>query len=229
MVCKSCGEKKIDSAKDFTKAVITIENPDKVVLFHKVKIPASLGDDETLPPKPGAYCNTLVEYEANGHLYLYSSDGIPTFLYIEVAEVQDEVTALSARVDTKATLSDLSPVATSGSYNDLTDKPEIPTAVQSDWTEADTSAVDYIKNKPTLAAVATSGDYADLTGTPTIPTVNNATLTIQDNGTTVGTFTANSATDVTVDIASPVITMTTVDPGEGASLDENHFIAVYEA
>ena len=42
--------------------------------------------------------------------------------------------------------------------------------VQSDWTQNDNQAPDYIKNKPTLAAVATSGDYDDLINTPTIPT-----------------------------------------------------------
>jgi hypothetical protein len=46
----------------------------------------------------------------------------------------------------------LSAVATSGSYNDLTNKPEIPVL-------------------PTLADVATSGDYEDLENTPTIPNV----------------------------------------------------------
>ena len=51
-----------------------------------------------------------------------------------------------------------------------------------------------------LASVATSGLYSDLTGTPTIPTVNNGTLTIQQNGTTVGTFTANQSTNETVNL-----------------------------
>lgn len=51
-----------------------------------------------------------------------------------------------------------------------------------------------------LAIVATSGQYSDLTGTPSIPTVNNATLTIQKEGTAVGTFTANASTNVTVNI-----------------------------
>lgn len=39
----------------------------------------------------------------------------------------------------------------SGSYNDLSDKPTIPPAqVQSDWNQTNTSAKDYIKNKPTI-------------------------------------------------------------------------------
>lgn len=37
----------------------------------------------------------------------------------------------------------------------------------------------------------------------TIPTVNNATLTIQKNGATVNTFTANASSDVTVNITVP--------------------------
>jgi len=72
----------------------------------------------------------------------------------------------------------LSTVATSGSYNDLTNKPNIPAEqIQSDWNQNNTSAKDFIKNKPeipvlpTLADVATSGDYKDLENTPIIPDV----------------------------------------------------------
>ena len=59
---------------------------------------------------------------------------------------------------------------------------------------------DDVTNKPSFATVATSGSYNDLSNKPTIPTVNDATLTIQKNGTTVNTFTANSSSDKTVDI-----------------------------
>ena len=62
----------------------------------------------------------------------------------------------------------LATVATSGSYNDLSDKPTIPAAqVNSDWDAA--SGVAQILNKPSLATVATSGDYDDLSNKPTIP------------------------------------------------------------
>ena len=64
----------------------------------------------------------------------------------------------------------LASVATSGSYDDLSNKPTIPAAqVQSDWSQSDNTQVDYIKNKPSLASVATSGDYDDLSNKPTIP------------------------------------------------------------
>jgi hypothetical protein len=54
-----------------------------------------------------------------------------------------------------------------------------------------------------LATVATSGDYDDLSNKPTIPTVNNAALTIQKNGTSVATFTANASSNVTANISVP--------------------------
>ena len=44
---------------------------------------------------------------------------------------------------------ELADVATSGSYNDLEDKPEIPAAqVQTDWNQADDTQPDFLKNKP---------------------------------------------------------------------------------
>ena len=81
----------------------------------------------------------------------------------------------------------LATVATTGSYNDLTNKPTIPAAqVNSDWDAV--SGVAQILNKPT------------------IPTVNDATLTIQKNGTDVQTFTANASSNVTANITVPTDT-----------------------
>ncbi len=62
----------------------------------------------------------------------------------------------------------LATVATSGDYNDLSNRPTIPAAqVNADWDAV--SGVSQILNKPTLATVATSGDYDDLQNKPTIP------------------------------------------------------------
>ena len=114
--------------------------------------------------------------------------------------------------------SSLSTVATSGSYNDLSNKPTIPAAqVNSDWNAV--SGVAQILNKPTLgtmaaesasdytptsglATVATTGAYSDLSGTPTIPTVNDATLTITQGGVSKGTFTANASSNTTIALDS---------------------------
>lgn len=107
------------------------------------------------------------------------------------------------------------------------------TQVQADWAQSDNTKVDYIKNKPTIPAAQVNADWnaasgvAQILNKPTIPTVNDATLTIQQNGTNVATFTANSATNATANITAPVITMTDTDPGEGQPLSANNFIAVY--
>lgn len=93
--------------------------------------------------------------------------------------------------------------------------------VQSDWNA--TSGDAFIKNKPT------------------IPTVNNGTLTIQKNGTTVNTFTANSASNVTANITVPTktseltndsgfITGITIDSAlDGTSINPVQNQAVYHA
>lgn len=96
-------------------------------------------------------------------------------------------------------------VAFTGDYDDLTNKPDLSIYAQSDDLAAVATSGDYddLINKPALATVATSGSYTDLTNKPTIPTVNNATLTIQKNGTTVNTFTANASSDVTCNITVP--------------------------
>lgn len=71
---------------------------------------------------------------------------------------------------------------------------------------ADAVEWDNVLNKPNFSTVATSGSYNDLSNKPTIPTVNNATLTIQKNGTTINTFTANASSNVTANITVPTKT-----------------------
>lgn len=80
------------------------------------------------------------------------------------------------KINNKALSSDIT--LTAADVNALPSSTVIPAAqIQSDWNQSNTSAKDYIKNKPeipvlpTLADVATSGDYEDLTNTPTIPDV----------------------------------------------------------
>ena len=80
------------------------------------------------------------------------------------------------KINNKALSSDIT--LTAADVDALPSSTVIPAAqIQSDWNQSNTSAKDYIKNKPeipvlpTLADVATSGDYEDLTNTPTIPDV----------------------------------------------------------
>lgn len=100
MTCNACGEKPKDTAKDFTKAVIEINNPETLVLLRKVVIPVSMGTEEDVPAAIGKYHNVILHYEANKHTYLYSSDGIPTLLEMEVPqEVWDSIDELQEEID----------------------------------------------------------------------------------------------------------------------------------
>lgn len=74
---------------------------------------------------------------------------------------------------------------------------QIPSGIvsqQSDWNQTDSTAGDYIKNKPT------------------IPSVGNAKIEIQKNGTKVGSFTTNqSGSKVTMNITVPTGTAANKD------------------
>lgn len=76
----------------------------------------------------------------------------------------------------KANTSSLATVATSGSYNDLTNKPTIPD-VSNYYTKSETYNQTEVNNllstkadTSSLSTVATTGDYDDLLNKPTIPT-----------------------------------------------------------
>lgn len=77
---------------------------------------------------------------------------------------------------------------------------KIPSDLQ--WADL-ASRIKAKADSSSLATVATSGSYNDLSNKPTIPTVNNATITIQKNGTKVDDFTANQATAKTINITVP--------------------------
>lgn len=261
MSCNECGEKPKKACGAFPKAVIEIDNPEKIVLLRKVMVPASMGDESTFPPTIGKYHNVLLEYEASGGIYLYSSDGIPTKLSSDVTELQAQLNALRvrigeeevARADADTALSDritslddsLATVAKTGSYNDLSDKPTIgdgtltikkngsnvgtftanattntdvnivvPTKTSDLANDGSDGASQYVESND-LATVATSGSYNDLTNKPNI---GNATLTIKRNDTNAGTFTANATTNKSINIAVPTKTSDlTNDGADGTS------------
>ena len=105
---------------------------------------------------------------------------------------------------------DLKTVAFTGSYNDLTNKPSIPSAqVNSDWTAS--SGVAEILNKPTLATVATSGSYNDLSNKPSI---SNNKITLTNQTFSVGDFTINQSSDKSIDIKA-------IRTNRGASMSTN--------
>lgn len=146
----------------------------------------------------GYQANVIETVKVNGTALTPSNKAVD--ITVPAAQVNSDWNAVSgvAQILNKPSLAT---VATSGSYNDLSNKPTIPAAqVNSDWNAS--TGVAQILNKPSLATVATSGSYADLSNKPTIPTVNNATLTITQGGTTKGTFTANASSNVTIALDS---------------------------
>lgn len=82
---------------------------------------------------------------------------------------------------------------------ELSDLPTKTSDLQNDGSDGTST---YVEAND-LATVATSGDYTDLINTPTIPTVNDSTITIQKNGTTVDSFTTNAASNKTINITVP--------------------------
>lgn len=104
--------------------------------------------------KDGMVQNVVI---SNGNLVIsFNTDAGKQDISIDLDDIFDASNYYtSAEVDTllgaKANTSSLATVATSGSYNDLTDKPSIPAAqVQANWNETDTTSMAYIQNKPTI-------------------------------------------------------------------------------
>lgn len=174
-----CGKPKCDGHCGVSPAVLQINNPGGCTLFHRVEVPASMGDSVTNPPKPGAYKNVLLYYKADGEAFLYSSDGIPT-----------KVTGI---------VSDYACLENKPQINGVTLEGDKSLEALGITDAIDDALEDYTPTSE-FAEVAFTGDYDDLTGTPTIPTVNNATLTITQNGTSAGTFTANAPSDTTINL-----------------------------
>jgi hypothetical protein len=82
-------------------------------------------------------------------------------------------------------------------YNNFTNKPTIPAAqVQSNWNQTNTSALDYIKNKPTIPTVPSNVvTGSGLTANSVI--VGNGNSTIKDSGISLSTK-GNASTNTAV-------------------------------
>lgn len=74
---------------------------------------------------------------------------------------------------------------------------------QADWSQTDTTAVDYIKNKPILAEVATTGSFNSLVDAPEIPEVYDTTINFKKNWLIVGTITLNQQNEANIDYTIP--------------------------
>ena len=127
MACSECGEKKKECpSKDFPRAVIEIDNPETIVLLRKVIIPATMGDDTSVVPAVGKYRNVILYYEANKHVYIYSSDGIPTFIDVEIPkELLDRIDNLETGLADEIKTREATDKALQQEIDDLKNSPDV--------------------------------------------------------------------------------------------------------
>lgn len=198
-------------------------------------------------PKTGEYCNTIIVDEDKGMQYIFDSDGIYSTYTSKQQEgapmgyVDAKSLAAIETAENFAVAKDAEVLQAAKDYTDqhsggdvtkqYVDNQDAATLqAAKDYTDTHSGqggvSQQYVDDQD-AATLSTAKGYTD-TKVAALPTVNDATLTIQQNGATVQTFTANSSTSKTANITVPVITVTDVDPGEGAALAVNNFIAVYD-
>ena len=124
--------------------------------------------DETKDTSLGSL-NFFIEVEPDPMAGGLTSESSIYDLRQQIEEITEEVigedyydkTEVDDLLDDKANTADLATVSTTGDYDDLINKPTIPAAqVQSDWSQADNTQVDYIKNKPDINAMIANALFA---------------------------------------------------------------------
>lgn len=138
MTCGCEKQKPKGGGKSFTKAVVEINNPSKITLLRKVVIPASLGDETTIPPAIGEYHNVVLYYEASKAVYLYSSDGIPTLITTDIREIEEAIEKLQEdlaqetedREDADSELADSIDEVASDLANEIIDREDADSSLQ---------------------------------------------------------------------------------------------------
>lgn len=175
----------------------------------KVVIAAALGDDsETSKVKPenGAYTNKIVEYEANGAIYFYSSDG----LYTKLGNKLPSSEAASVEyVDShdRAVLRDAKAFADAG---DVATLQLATTQAQVREAQVLQDAKGYADGKD-ATNLATAKSYTDTE-------VATALQTAKDYAGTKDAAVLQAAKDYTDSAASSVVTRQYVDNGDATML-----------
>ena len=187
------GKFRASFASTGTKTLIQVNRAEEAPLY--IEISADGGAHYAVHTPPVAYKDQVLEVNvAEGATVTVVSLSMPTYAaYIasdNEAYTKDEMDAMLAEkqdtlVDsgTGQNVKTINNQSILGTGNIIIDGGDHK--VQSDWEQDDTEADDYIKHKPT------------------IPVVNDGTLTIQRNGTTLDTFKANASQDKTVNITVP--------------------------
>ena len=201
---------------DATNKKITISTP----VLSTVATSGSYNDLSNKPTIPTVYNKTL---KINGESTTVASFTSNSNTDVTVSVVGDGSTTVTPdATNKKITISTpvLSTVATSGSYNDLSNKPTIPTVnngtlnIQGNGTTAGsftanasgTTNINLVGGGGTT--VTADATNKKITISTTLPTVNNGTLTITQNGTSKGTFSANQSSNGTIALTDTWTPMT---------------------
>lgn len=177
--CKACGDK--PKKRVFPSAVVEINNPEQLVLLRKVVLPATLTEADN-PPVVGKYRNVILQYEDTGHIYLYSSDGIPTAIESNVPqEVLDRIADLESdlayetstrqTVDTElgdridAVAEDLTDEATARETADVALSTRIDGATSAITAETTARQTADTNLQSQIDAITASSDVTDIVGT----------------------------------------------------------------
>lgn len=105
-----------------------------------------------------------------------------------------------AKASTKPTYT----AAEVGALPDTTVIPDAPGTLNTNNSTAQTvSSSESLSGTIKLHKISKTGSYNDLLNKPTIPTVNNSTITIQKNSSTVDSFTLNQSSNKTINITVP--------------------------
>ena len=192
-----------------------------------VPAPAA-GDEDKVLKGDGTWGTVAAPYTAGTGIDItnnvISADTTVLATQTDLSSKQDTLTAgdaiditsnvISVEADSALDVSSTKPVQNSvitAALNGKADTGDLPTKTSDLQNDGSDGTSTYVEADD-LATVATSGSYNDLLNKPTIPTVNNATLTVTQNGSSVGTFTANSSTNTTI-----ALTDTTYSDMVGAS------------
>lgn len=139
---------------------------------------------------PNTGVPTVIGADTN-HIYLTPTSGTNLNMYAYINSAFTFLGTTEVDLDGYAKTDELADVANTGSYNDLSDKPTIPTAVTVDSAitqggtnpveggaihtalaqKANASSLAAKANTADLASVAFSGAYSDLSGKPSLSTV----------------------------------------------------------
>lgn len=108
---------KVDCKKDTCKCGL-----------ERVFLSAALGDDKKgspVAPKNGDYCNAIVVYEANNHIYLYSKDGVPTLIELEGDGFEEKLNELEEGLAQEILDRQAADATLQGEIDDIKNSPDV--------------------------------------------------------------------------------------------------------